>query len=52
MSGSSKDWGDGRKVKPLPVKNQDKELKTKTMKPKNPGKESESPMSNPLKRVK
>lgn len=52
MSGSSKDWGHGKKTSPLPVKNQDKELKTKTSAARNPGKEKDSPMSNPLKRVK
>lgn len=52
MSGSSKDWGHGKKVNALPIQNMDGELKTKFSAAKNPGKEKDSPMNNPLKRVK
>lgn len=48
MSGSEKDWGDGRKVKPLPVKNMDGELMTERPPVKNPAKEEDSPMSTPV----
>lgn len=48
MSGSSKDWGHGKKTSQLPVKDQDKELKTKRMAAKNPTKEKDTPMSTPV----
>jgi hypothetical protein len=48
MSGSAKDWGHGKKTSKLPVKNQDKELRTKVKKARNPGKEKDSPMSTPV----
>ncbi len=48
MSGSKKDWGHGRKTSALPVKNQDKELKTKIKAAKNPAKEKDTPMSTPV----
>jgi len=48
MSGSAKDWGDGRKTSELPVKNMDKELKTTEKAAVNPGKEKDSPMSTPV----
>jgi len=48
MSGSAKDWGDGRKTKELPVKNKDKELRTTVSAAKNPAKEKDTPMNTPV----
>lgn len=48
MSGSDKDWGDGRKVKSLPVTDRDPELKTTKGAAVNPNKEEDSPMSTPV----
>lgn len=48
MSGSAKDWGHGKKTTDLPVKNKDKELKTKRPALRNPAKEKDTPMSTPV----
>jgi hypothetical protein len=48
MSGSKKDWGHGKKTSALPVKNQDKELKTKRPAVRNRTKEKDTPMSTPV----
>lgn len=50
MSGAKGSWPGkrGKKTKFPPITDRDPELKTEFSKPKNPGKEEDSPMSTPV----